>query len=349
MSLFAGILRTEDLNAKLTTFDPEIIENGIVEILVKYQQERDEAQALLVSGQVTVPTQRVREGAIDEGQELGPDGRPLETHVGGYYDVGFPLKRVGWAVGWNRETYARMTVADLDREVGAKVAGNARRHSREILKAVLADNANYTYPDEFAGDITVRRLANSDGTKYGATQVEDNHYLVSGYAKTAISPTNNPFVTLAAEIREHFTSNSRVVAWISTAQVAEIQADLTTFVDKNVEGVVPSSTTAYAVAPGVSVPGDFLGIDSASGVYVYVWDRMPDAYIYAQAIDEDGPIKRRVPDVATLQGFTLLEEESHIPFYKRTWLELFGYGVGNRLSAAVMFVDAGSWADPTGL
>lgn len=346
MSLFAGILRIEDTNRALTEFEPEIIEAAIGQILAKHQQDRDETYALIVDSTTTEATSRTRDGGVDEGQELGPDGRPLETHVGGLYDVGFPLKRVGWAIGWNRETYAYMTVADLDREVSAKVGGNARRHAREMRKALML-KANYTFPDELRGNVTVRRLANTDGTVYVGTGAEDNHYLTSGYANNAISPTNNPFATLATEIREHFTHNSRIVAFINSAQVSEIRTDLTTFVDTNVEGIVPSSLTAYSVSPGVGVPGYFLGIDSASGVYVYVWDAIPANYILGGAIDEAPPLRRRIPEAASLQGFTLLPEESHIPFYKRTWLELFGYGVSNRLGWACMFLDAGStYTDP---
>lgn len=348
MSLFAGILRTEDLNRALTDFQPEVIESAISDVLAAHQAERNAANALFVQGETFASSQMIREAGVDEGQEIGEDGRPLETHVGGSYEVGFPLKRIGWAVGWNDETAAYMTVADLDREVTAKLAGNARRHWREILRAVIGDNANYTYVDRFDGSVTVRRLANTDGTLYGSDAAEDNHYLSTGYANTALSATNNPFVQVANEIREHFDTTSRIVAFVNPAQVAEIQADLTTFVDRGVDGITPANSTAVANAPGaLTVPGDFLGIDSASGAYVYSWNRMPASYVYAQAIDEPAPLLRRVPAPASLQGFQTVAEETHFPFYKRTWRELFGYGVANRLVAAITFIDAGAWADPT--
>lgn len=347
MSLFSGILRTEDLNVALTKYDPLQISEAITEVLRKFQQERDDTYGLLVESETTAATGTFREAGLDEGQELGPDGRPLETHVGGKYDIGFPIKRIGWALGWNRETFAHMTVADLDREVGAKTAGNARRHSREMRKALM-HKTNIAYSDEIHGSITVRRLANMDGTKYGPSAAQAQHYLASGYAKTAISPTNNPFATLANLIRGHFSSDTRIVAWVSSQQVAEIQVDLTTFVDTNVEGITPSSVAQVANAPGLTVPGYFLGIDSASGVYVYVWDGVPDAYILAGAVDESSPLRRRVPAPTSLQGFQQLEEESHLPFYKRSWMELFGYGVSNRLAYASMFLDAGgTYTDPT--
>jgi len=341
MSLFAGILRIEDLNVSLQEFDEPVISSAIDEVLQTFQTERNQAANLFVAEQTTNPTERVRQAGVDEGQELGPDGRPLETHVGGYYSVGYPIKRIGWALGWNRETFAHMTVADLDREVSAKLAGNARRHTKEVLKAIF-NNVNGTYVDELAGDITVRRLANSDGTLYGANETQDNHYLVSQYANNAISGTNNPFASLYDEIAEHFDTDVRVVAFINSAQRSEVLNDLTTFVDAPIEGIVPANSVATAIDPGLNVPGEFLGIDQASGVYVYVWDRIPASYVYAQAVDLPGPIKRRVPAPTMLQGFTQIEEERHFPFYKRQWVELFGYGVGNRLSAAVMFLDAGS-------
>lgn len=347
MSLFAGILRTEDLNVALTTYEPEIISDAIGEVLRKFEQERNDTYGLIVDSTTTAHSAVVREAGFDEGQELGPDGRPLETHVGGKYDIALPIKRIGWALGWNRETAANMTVADLDREVSAKTAGNARRHSREMRKALML-KGNYTFADELHGNLTIRRLANTDGTEYGTPGAEDNHYLTSGYAATAISPTNNPFSTLAAEIREHFTSDSRIAAFVNSAQVPAIQSGLTTFVDTGVEGIVPANNTAVANAPGLSVPGYFLGIDAASGVYVYVWEGVPANYILAGAVDEIAPLRRRIPVPASLQGFQLLEEEAHLPFYKRTWMELFGYGVANRLSWASMFLDAGStYTDPT--
>lgn len=341
MSLFAGILRIEDLNVSLQEFDQPVISDAIDQALQTFQTERNQAANLFVAEQTTNATERARLAGVDEGQELGPDGRPLETHVGGTYDVGYPIKRIGWALGWNRETFAHMTVADLDREVSAKLGGNARRHTKEVLRALFNDT-NATFVDELAGSITVRRLANGDGTVFDADGTTDDHYLVSGYANTALSATNNPFATLQDEIAEHFDQDVTIVAFVNSAQRSEILSDLTTFTDAPIEGITPANTTATAIDPGLNVPGTFLGVDAASGVYVYVWDRIPASYVYAQAVDVGGPLKRRVPAPAMLQGFTQIDEERHFPFYKRQWIELFGYGVSNRLGAAVMFLDAGA-------
>ena len=49
-----------------------------------------------------------------------------------------------------------------------------------------------------------------------------------------------------------------------------------------------------------------------------------------------------------LAGAKLEADEAHYPLFKRTYVDRFGYAVANRLSAAVMFVDAGSWTNPAG-
>jgi hypothetical protein len=339
MSVLAGILRTEDLTP-IVDIPVVDLTTAVNDLLARYVAERNEATRLFVQEVTTARTERVRSGGVDEGQELGPDGRPLETRPAGEIEVAYPWIRFGWAFGGNSETAAAMTVADTDRSVASITGGNARRHMREINRAVW-NNANYAHPDA-DGTITIRRLANGDGTLYAPAinadaEADDNHYLVSGYASTAMSATNNPFTTLASEIREHFDSTQAVVAFINTAQRNDVLTLLPNFVDADVEGITRASTEASAAAlDGVDVPGDFLGVDGDSGVYVYVWDRTPGGYISAFAVGQPAPLKQRIPRLVTLQGFKLEAEEEHNPMWKRTYRDRFGYGVANRLTAAVM-------------
>lgn len=356
MTTLAGILRVEDLTP-ITEIPTVDLTTAVNALLARYQQERDEATALFVQETTTRRTEKIAQGGVDEGQVLGPDGRPLETRPAGMVEVGYPWDRYGWAFGGNSETAAAMTVADTQRSVNSIIGGNAKRHMREINRAFW-NNANYTYEEEQnlygdSGTLTVRRLANSDGSLFAPTnnadtEADDNHYLVSGYLASAISPTNNPFVTLAAEIREHFDSEAPIVAFINSAQRNQVLTGLTNFVDADVEGVIRGVNADRAQDLGVTVPGDFLGIDQDSGVYVYVWGRTPATYIDAFAVGQPAPLKRRVPLLTALQGLKLEAEEDHDPMWKRTYRERFGYGVANRLSAAVMQLKAsGTYDVPT--
>lgn len=352
MSLLAGILGIADTTL-LSNLVPTEVSDAVNQLLARYEAERNAWQNLFVEDETQEWKTLYNIGAVDEGQEIGPDGRPLETRPTGQIETAYPIKRIGWAMGWNYETFAHMTVADLERVTASRQGGNAKRHLREQFRA-LFNNANYTWKDAVHGDLTIRRLANTDGTLYppafnSDSEAEDSHYLSSGYANTAISATNNPFVTLKAEIVEHFTEATTVVAIINPAQQAEIQADLPSFVDAPAEGVVQGNDTAVATpADGINVPGTFIGTDAASGVRVYVSDsgRVPASYIYAQAVGVPRPLRRRVHVPATLRGFKLEADEAHYPLFKRTFVDRFGYAVGNRLGAALMFVDAGAYANP---
>lgn len=350
-SAFAGLLRTSEATP-LTSIPQTDATSAINAVLAAYLQERNDAQGLFVDSETTNYTERIALGGYDEGQEIGPDGRPRETYVSGNVDVAFPIKRIGWALGYNIETFARLTVADLDRQVAAKTAGNAKRHMREIFKPIL-DNTNALFVDEDYGTLTIRRLANGDGTMFppvsGAdAEAEDNHYLVSNYLSSAMSATNNPFVTLAAEVREHFDATSTVVAFINSADRANVITKIPNFVDTPAQGITAAPADAQAFDAGVVVPGEFIGTDGDSGVRVHVYNRVPATYLMAGVVGAPAPLKRRVPAIQSLRGFALIGEEDHLPFHKRTWIERFGYGVANRLSFAVMQLKAsGTYDVPT--
>lgn len=339
MTVLAGILRTEDFTPiiDIPITDSVIAVNAL---LAKYQEERNDAYNLFVEESTTAQKAKVRSAGVDEGQRLGPDGRPLETRPAGLVEVAFPWERFGWAFGANFETQAAMTVADLNASVVSITGGNAKRHSREMMRA-LYGNANYDHPEP-DGTLTIRRLANSDGTLYAPNvnsdnEADDNHYLVSGYLTGAMSATNNPFATLATEIREHFATTEAIVAFINSAQRNDVLTLLPNFTDADVEGINRSALESSASAlTGVNVPGDFLGVDGDSGVYVYVWDRTPATYIPGFAVGQPPPLRQRVPAIPILQGFKLEAEEEHNPLWKRTYRDRFGYGVANRLSAAIV-------------
>lgn len=348
-STLAGILRTDDLTP-IVDIPVTDMTSAINAMLARYQAERDDATNLFVQETTTRRTERVATAGIDEGQILGPDGRPLETRSAGRTEVAYPWDRYGWAFGGNSETAAAMTVADTQRSINSITAGNARRHMREINRAFwVKDNYEWeedeTYVDD-SGTLIIRRLANGDGTEYPATihamdDAEDDHYLVSGYPATEISDTNNPFVTMANEIREHFDSGETVVAFINSAQRNAVLTGLSDFVDADVDGITRGANEDRAAAlGGRNVPGDFLGVDGDSGVYVYVWDRTPAGYMDAFPVNQPAPLKMRIPRLAALQGFRLEAEEEHNPMWKRTYRDRFGYGVANRLNAVVMQLKA---------
>jgi hypothetical protein len=346
MGQLLGILGAGD-NTMLSALNPVTVTDAVNQVLARYNAEKQTAFSFFVEGETTDWKTVYALGGGDEMQELGPNGRPIEQRVTGSWEVAYPIRRYAAAIGWDYETFQYLTAADLERQVDSVAISNAKTHRKQIMRAIFG-NANYNWTDVQGqhGVLTIRRLANSDGSTYPATatsdtEADDNHYLVSSYATASISDTNNPLVTLRDEIREHFGGTGRIVAVINSAEQAKIQA-LTQFTDAPTAGVTPGSDTAVADAGIPGVPGRFIGIDGASGVYVYVWDRIPATYIFARDMDQPAPLKRRVHSAPALQGFKLEAEDVNHPLYKRSWWDRFGYAAGNRLNGAVMFLDAGS-------
>jgi hypothetical protein len=289
----------------------------------------------------------------DEMQELGRHDQPIEKRVTGSWETAYPIKRYGDAIGWDYETFQYMTVATLEKNVNSKVIGNAKTHRRQIMRALFGhDNYTYTNPDDNHGALTIRRLANGDGTTYppiltSSSEADEDHYLVSGYAASTVSDANNPLVTMAADLKHHWDGPYLLVAHINSAQKSKITG-MSLFVDAVTPGVSPGANDTTVTGPVPDAPGEFIGIDPVSGVYVYVWDQIPANYITMRDYNKAAPLRRRVHAVPSLVGFRLESEDEHHPLYRRQYRDRFGYAAGNRLNGVVMFLDSGaSYTVPT--
>lgn len=341
MSSLLGILGTADVNTRLLALAPEPIYDAVNQLAARYQRERDEVYRVFVQGQTEAATQSYKLPVGGYMQRLDNHGRPMEERPAGSWDTGFPLETFGTAVGWDYETQAYMTVGDLDNLMQGAMISNANTHRFQILKT-LFNETNDTVTDRFAGSITVRKLANGDGSTYPAvlgstTEGDDDHYLESGYAASSISDTNNPFSTIREELEEHF-GMGQIVAFINPAQRAKV-SDLTAFVDTTPQFTVAGQDTAVIAGGLPTVPGKVIG--AVSDVLVSEWRWIPANYIVAVDMSQPGPLMQRTPIPAELKGFKLEAEESTDPFFKRTWRERFGYGGGNRLNGVVMELGTG--------
>lgn len=271
----------------------------------------------------------------------------------GYWDVGFPLEDFGAEVGGDDVTLAYMTAQELDLHIQSVWARNVNTVRFEVLEA-LFNNAQGTFTDKIWGTILVEPLANGDAVVYppvlGATaEATDTHYLSAGYEASAISDTNNPFVTIRNELEEHFgagTGGENIVVFINSAQNAKVTA-LLNFVEVPDQYIrVGANTAVPAGMP--NVPGRILG--RCDGCWVVEWRYMPATYMMGIHLDAPRPLIQRVDpaDTGLPQGLTLVAKDLEFPWQESVWRNRFGFGVGNRLNGVVMYVDTDAWAVPTG-
>lgn len=353
MSSLLGILGINDVNTRLLALSPEPIYDAVRQLSERYEAERNEVFRVFVAETTDRWSESYKLPVGGYMQKLNQHGRPAEERPTGSWDVAYPWDTFGTGVGWDYETYAHMTAGDLDNLMRSAAIANANTHRFEILKAIL-NSSNYTFADKFAGNLTIRRLANatsgSDTSTYppvlGSTsEATEDHYLESGYAASSISDSNNPFPTIREELEEHF-GTGQVVAFINPAQRAKVEA-LTAFTEKTPMFTVAGQDTSVLAGGLPSVPGKIIG--AANDVLVSEWRWVPSGYIIAVDLNQPGPLKQRVPVPTELRGFKLEAEEENDPMFKRTWRDRFGYGAGNRLNGVVMELGTGgTYSIPSG-
>jgi len=295
-------------------------------------------------------------------QRRGPDGRYGAVKAYGSWDVAFPLEDFGAMIVGNDVDMAYMTVAELDRHIQTVVQQNVNTVRYELLTALMS-RSNGTFVDPLHGSLTIRSLANTDGTTYppvigSMTEADDEHYLELGDAATAIDDTHDPWVgvntnsvNIVTELEEHFgvsAGSSEIVSFINQAEVTEVSG-LTDFEPVDILQIQEGTQTASPVQVPGNLPGTVIGRHRA-GAWIVRWDFVPATYILSVHTGVEAPLMKRVDPAETGLGtdLQLVARDEEFPFNESVWRHRFGFGVANRLNGIVVECsDGGSYTDPT--
>lgn len=289
-------------------------------------------------------------------QRRGPDGRPANVKATGYWDVSFPLEDFGASIGASDVAMAYMTVGQLDRHIQTVVAQNVNTVRYEMLKALFSSSAR-TFLDDIHGSLSIQPLANGDSVLYppvdgSDAEATDNHYLESGYLVSAISDTNNPYVTIADELSEHFgdsTGNDDLVVFINPDARAKTEA-LADFVSVPDNAIRVGDDSSIPVNLP-NVPGKLIGrVAGSAGAWVSVWRHVPATYMLGVRLDAPAPLIRRVDpaDTGLGRGLQLVARDMNYPFEESFWRHRLGLGVGNRLNGVAFELgNGGSYGVPS--
>lgn len=349
-------LNDTDRVFQLTTGQAVIYE-AIAEHMAMVNMEVDRVLSVFINSNTENYKERYKLPGGGKLQDMGfdPQSRPGLVKTTGQWDVAYPLSSHQAGVGWSKVTMAYMSVADLERHISTVIKQNVNTVRFEVLKAIL-DNTQGTFVDPLHGSLSIEPLANGDTVVYppvvgSDTEATDDHYLESGYAASAISDSNNPYVTIEAELVEHFgksQGNDNVGVFINSAQKAKTE-DLTDFVEVTDRFVVPGTQTSTLTGLPMAHPGRVIG--RTNGCWVIEWDWIPANYMVGIHFDADPPLKRRVDpgDTGLSTGLQLVYEDMDFPFEAEYWDNRFGLGAGNRLNGVVMELGTGgTYTIPTG-
>jgi hypothetical protein len=285
-------------------------------------------------------------------QRRGRQTQTASVKAGGSWDVAFPLEDFGAQISGDDVALAYMTLEAYQRHVDTVVIQDTNTYRFEILRALVNSTAG-TFIDPIYGSLTIQRLANGDATLFppllGATaEATDTHYLESGYAASAISDANNPFVTIREELEEHWGTDGNIAVFINNAQVAKTEA-LADFDEVNDRFVRAGADTATVINVPANMPGRVIG--RTNNVWVVEWRYVPAGYLIGIDLSAPAPLVERVDpaDTGLGQGLQLVAEDEIYPFRMAHWRHRFGLGAGNRLNGVVLELGTGgTYTVPTG-
>jgi hypothetical protein len=290
-------------------------------------------------------------------QPLDEFGRARPVKMAGFYDVAFPIKKAGIAMGWTREMLAKSTVLDLNNRLAAMFEADKRWNRNQIL-GTLFTNTSYTFGDPYHGDLTVLPLANGDSQVYwvrsGAETGETaNHFTA---VTTDIADATNPYPIIEAQLSRRVENGggmgmpfgAKVVVFINSAQEAKTRGLTDFFAKEDPDLVLNDNETVLTGALPAGIPGEIIG--KVNRCWVSVWDSIPANYLLGLSLNGERPVAMREEPEASLQGYVAVGERHDQPYHERHYERIAGFGIWNRVSAVIYQVNGGdtTYDIPTG-
>ena len=291
-------------------------------------------------------------------QDRNEQGRFADTRPTGYWSVSYPLDDVGAELSINDVALAKRTAAEFDNDLESIRIQNRNVMFKRMMKRIY-NNVNATYRDADYGDLTIRALANQDGSIYpaplgnpGAGEAEDNVYIVAGYVSGDISDTNNPLKYNARKLEYRFgetTGGDNIVTFIHRDETDAVES-LVDFYPVPDNWIRVGDNADIPVRLPM-VPGKIIG--RSNGTWVSQWSEgTPSGYMLSVHLNEPQPLKMRVDEAVVAaslgRGLQMVVEEFTFPFRKWVWRHRFGFGAANRVNGVVLQLKAsGSYDIPT--
>jgi len=352
--IFGALGLSDNERATVGSLGKALVFDAINEVLDRHNAELNQMLAIFVERETENYTERYLLPGGGRLQKLADQAPSAAVKRSGYWDVAFPLEGYGAALAGSRVALAYMTVQELDAHLKTIMAQDIGTVRTAILTALFEDT-NRTFVDPVWGSLTIRRLANTDGTLYppvvgSESEAEDSHYLYTGYDVADIDATNNPADTVRAELEEHFGGRSTFgdnVVLFHHSEATPYFAAISGYAPVDDKYVQLGDDTARAI--GIpNVPGRVHG--RLSGCWLSEWGWMQTLHYLAIHLDAPPPLVMRVDPASTGlgKGLQLVARDANYPLESAFYEHRFGLGCGNRLSAAAVEVsELGSYTPPT--
>lgn len=352
MATIFGALGIGDRDTFQDTVGQKSVFDYINQYLAVQEAETNKVYSVFCQGDTTDHGERYFLPAGGQLQSSTSLTRPGAVKPVSSWDAGYPIDDGRDQLANTDVGMAYMTAAQLDSQVRSMSQRYVNWKRYLILRALL-NSSNDSVTDEIYGSITVRRLANADGTLYppvlgtSSDLASHSHYAGTNYATSSISDSNNPYITIRDQLEEHF-GDCQIVVFINNAERTKTEA-LTNFNERVTLATIPTINNARLDPNGLPiVPGRIIG--SINDCIVSEWRWVPSGYLLAVAVDQPAPLKRRIDEdrAASLRGFSLVTTDMDFPLNESYYRAREGYGAANRLNGtAYQLVASTSYTTPT--
>lgn len=339
---------TDSEHTYLNTVGQDVLFEKCDEKLAEYNAELATLMAIFVERQTGNFEEKYLLPGGGKLQRVSMNAPATAVKRYGSYTVGFQLNKYGAVLAGNEDTWGYMSIRELRVQIDNIILQD-RNALRERILISLFENDNLAFTDPYRGDATttVTRLANTDGSLYPAivgteTEADDQHYREAAFSVAEMEDANpnfNPVLILVNEIAEHFggvgTTGKNFVYFHGTDQTSYLKkfSDYTPAEQLKIQ---LGDDTARMRAGWPQVPGTVHGV--SSGAYLSEWAWIPATYGICILVGVPAPLIMRVhPDYAGLgSGLILASRDEQHPMTQMHYKHDYGFGCGNRLSAAVI-------------
>jgi len=361
MGVLFGALGMDDSDLAFTTVEGQnVIWSETQRIFQRYNEDLDAATALFVGETTEAFKERyyLPGGGESQEEDITQAGETAAVKTVGQWDVAYPMRQIGDSIAYDDIGIRFVSLARYEATIQSILNRNNNTVFRMILRAFLK-NTNTAFTDPIHGALTLMPLANQDGVLYpppfGTTaEAEQQMYIGTAYAESAISNTNNPFLTIRDKVEPLFgfpQGGSAIVALIATSSVQYVQA-MAGFVEYTGRYEVPGAdVTTLRGLPTLPAGMRIIGVETVSGVVIVEWPRMPSPYIVGLHLEAPKALKRRKDPANTglMPGLTLWSKTFGAPFETARWRNRLGFAVANRLAAVVVHLSGtGTYTIPAG-
>jgi len=369
-----GTLQTQDTLQSLRVAQGTVAsfgEDNVFEVINNAFTAHNRILAELLSAFCEVTTNRLRRTGGNGQMEMEEidawgDVQPQKEPNGA--NIGFPLRKFGAGLQWNRDFFENCTVQEFAAQVTMLLTADVRRIRRQITRAFYG-GVNYTFYDRILDNavLPVKALQNNDtsfpipvGPNGEVFPSNMNHYHVASVCdQTAVE-------VLRLEVIEHHNTGDTYII-INQAQEGAFRGmPNTVFVPLLPAQIIGSTLINQAAGMSLDVSNPYdrcIGYFNGCEVWVKPW--APVNYLLCYQLGQRKPLALRVRGTGpegvggssnSIMGgsvgvgngdLRLMYEYDEYPLRARGYVREFDVAVQNRIGAAVLQItNNGSYTPP---